>query len=176
MYLVLHGVCFHFKWFIFFYSFIVFLGFPDYLLGILGDTDLETLSENFTGPLTQFIIPLWGDISTCCRAVAKTECGLQYCQLSPPLWRHMCVLNTFYLLSFHLTVTYFPLWRVIFKPILAFISITIPPLWDISLSFLDASKNSVSVVWQVQFDHLGSGLFLFITPDIYLVEYYMCSF
>ena len=35
--------------------------------------------------------------------------------------------------------------------------------------FLDASRNCVSAVCRVQFDHLGSDFFLFFMPDI-LVE------
>jgi len=57
--------------------------------------------------------------------------------------------------------------------ILSFMSITIPLSWEIAVSFLDASRNCVSAVCQVQFDHLGSDFFLFIMPDICLVEYYI---
>lgn len=59
------------------------------------------------------------------------------------------------------------------KTIPACMLIAIPLSWEISVSLLDASRNCVSAVCRVHFDHLGSDSFLFFIPDICLVEYYI---
>lgn len=52
--------------------------------------------------------------------------------------------------------TFSPNLEAIIQTSSGILSTVIPPLWAISLSFLDDSKCSVSAVWQFHFDHMDS--------------------